>query len=116
MAEFANERVLVLGGSRGIGAVVVRHFANCGAAVTFSYAGSEEAAAALSTAPTATDRLSAELRPSCDNVVETAQVEELFHTVSLQYRELIEFIEQTERRNHVLKIIIADENSLYLKV
>ncbi|MBC7283191.1 SDR family oxidoreductase [Hoeflea sp.] len=36
--------VLVLGGSRGIGAAIVRRFAAEGAAVTFTYAGSRDAA------------------------------------------------------------------------
>lgn len=39
--------VLVLGGSRGIGAAIVRRLASDGAAVTFSYAGSREAAEQL---------------------------------------------------------------------
>ncbi len=36
--------VLVLGGSRGIGAAIVRRFASDGAKVAFTYAGSEDAA------------------------------------------------------------------------
>jgi cyclic-di-GMP-binding biofilm dispersal mediator protein len=47
MSELSNRKVLVLGGSRGIGAAIVRKFANEGATVTFSYAGSEAAATAL---------------------------------------------------------------------
>jgi cyclic-di-GMP-binding biofilm dispersal mediator protein len=43
----SNRKVLVLGGSRGIGAAIVRKFASEGAAVTFSYAGSVAAAEAL---------------------------------------------------------------------
>jgi cyclic-di-GMP-binding biofilm dispersal mediator protein len=39
--------VLVLGGSRGIGAAIVRHFATTGATVAFTYSGSQAAAAAL---------------------------------------------------------------------
>lgn len=44
MSEFKEKSVLVLGGSRGIGAAIVRRFAADGANVTFTYAGSEAAA------------------------------------------------------------------------
>lgn len=47
MAAFQGKSVLVLGGSRGIGAAIVRRFASDGAAVTFTYAGSREAAEQL---------------------------------------------------------------------
>lgn len=47
MTTFQGKSVLVLGGSRGIGAAIVRRFAKDGAKVTFSYAGSREAAEAL---------------------------------------------------------------------
>jgi cyclic-di-GMP-binding biofilm dispersal mediator protein len=47
MAAFQGKSVLVLGGSRGIGAAIVRRFALEGAAVTFTYAGSREAAETL---------------------------------------------------------------------
>ncbi|MCO6417970.1 SDR family oxidoreductase [Siccirubricoccus sp. KC 17139] len=47
MAGFQGKSVLVLGGSRGIGAAIVRRFAGEGAAVTFTYAGSREAAERL---------------------------------------------------------------------
>lgn len=47
MTTFQGKSVLVLGGSRGIGAAIVRRFAKDGATVTFSYAGSREAAEAL---------------------------------------------------------------------
>lgn len=40
MAAFHGKSILVLGGSRGIGAAIVRRFAAEGAAVTFTYAGS----------------------------------------------------------------------------
>ncbi len=43
----AGKKALVLGGSRGIGAAIVERLAAEGAAATFTYAGSEEAAAAL---------------------------------------------------------------------
>ncbi|MGN6141969.1 MAG: SDR family oxidoreductase [Mesorhizobium sp.] len=49
MAAFHGKSVLVLGGSRGIGAAIVRRFAAEGAAVTFTYAGSREAAEQLAT-------------------------------------------------------------------
>lgn len=48
MTEFQGKTVLVIGGSRGIGAAIVRRFANDGAKVTFTYAGSKDAAEALS--------------------------------------------------------------------
>ncbi len=44
MSVSKQSSVLVLGGSRGIGAAIVRRFAADGAAVTFTYAGSPEAA------------------------------------------------------------------------
>src|SRR3712207_1540434 len=47
MGGFPGESVLVLGGSRGVGAAGVRRFASEGAAVTFTYAGSREAAERL---------------------------------------------------------------------
>jgi cyclic-di-GMP-binding biofilm dispersal mediator protein len=47
MASFNGQSVLVLGGSRGIGAAIVRRFASSGARVTFSYAGSPDAAQRL---------------------------------------------------------------------
>lgn len=47
MAAFQGKSVLVLGGSRGIGAAIVKRFASEGAAVTFTYAGSREAATQL---------------------------------------------------------------------
>ena len=47
MAAFHKKSVLVLGGSRGIGAAIVRRFAADGASVIFSYAGSPEAARQL---------------------------------------------------------------------
>ncbi|MFC0409212.1 SDR family oxidoreductase [Roseomonas elaeocarpi] len=47
MTDFQGKSVLVLGGSRGIGAAIVRRFAGDGAKVTFTYAGSREAAERL---------------------------------------------------------------------
>lgn len=44
MVGFQGKSVLVLGGSRGIGAAIVRRFASEGAKVTFSYASSAAAA------------------------------------------------------------------------
>ena len=49
MSKFESKRVLVLGGSRGIGAAIVRRFASEGAQVVFTYAGSEAAARQLAT-------------------------------------------------------------------
>ena len=48
MSDLSNKKALVLGGSRGIGAAVVRRLAADGASVTFTYAGSADAASALS--------------------------------------------------------------------
>ncbi|WP_372916390.1 SDR family oxidoreductase [Sandarakinorhabdus sp.] len=47
MSDFTGKSVMVLGGSRGIGAAIVRHFASAGADVVFSYSGSADAAAAV---------------------------------------------------------------------
>ena len=47
MTDFSNKSVLVLGGSRGIGAAIVRRFAVDGARVAFTYSGSPDAAALL---------------------------------------------------------------------
>lgn len=47
MAVFQNKSVLVLGGSRGIGAAIVQRFAADGASVVFTYAGSRDAAQVL---------------------------------------------------------------------
>ncbi|WP_448662327.1 SDR family oxidoreductase [Sphingomonas sp. CJ20] len=47
MSAYQGKSVLVLGGSRGIGAAIVRRFAADGATVTFTYAGSTDAAQAL---------------------------------------------------------------------
>lgn len=47
MNEFTGKNVLVLGGSRGIGAEIVRRFATGGAKLAFTYAGSRDAAEAL---------------------------------------------------------------------
>ncbi|MGI2035752.1 SDR family oxidoreductase [Rhizobium panacihumi] len=47
MTDFKGKAVLVIGGSRGIGAAIVRRFAGDGADVTFTYAGSKDAAEAL---------------------------------------------------------------------
>jgi Dehydrogenases with different specificities (related to short-chain alcohol dehydrogenases) len=47
MSAFQGKSVLVLGGSRGIGAAIVTRFAQDGATVTFTYSGSEDAAQTL---------------------------------------------------------------------
>lgn len=49
MSGFQGKSVLVLGGSRGIGAAIVRRFVAGGAKVVFTYAGSREAAEQLAT-------------------------------------------------------------------
>lgn len=48
MNELTGKNVLVLGGSRGIGAAIVRRFSAAGASVAFTYAGSRDAANSLS--------------------------------------------------------------------
>lgn len=47
MNDFTGKNVLILGGSRGIGAAIVRRFAKAGGKVAFTYAGSKDAAEAL---------------------------------------------------------------------
>jgi cyclic-di-GMP-binding biofilm dispersal mediator protein len=47
MTDFHGKKVMVLGGSRGIGAAIVRRFAADGAETVFTYAGSKDAADAL---------------------------------------------------------------------
>lgn len=47
MAVFQGKSILILGGSRGIGAAIVRRFVAESAAVTFTYAGAREAAEQL---------------------------------------------------------------------
>ncbi|SEI78105.1 cyclic-di-GMP-binding biofilm dispersal mediator protein [Sphingobium sp. AP50] len=47
MTDLSSKKTLILGGSRGIGAAIVRRFAGDGADVTFTYAGSHDAAQAL---------------------------------------------------------------------
>lgn len=47
MSQLAGKHALVLGGSRGIGAAIVRRLAADGASVTFTFAGSTDAAHAL---------------------------------------------------------------------
>ena len=47
MADFSGKNILILGGSRGIGAAIVRRFAAGSGRVAFTYAGSKDAAEAL---------------------------------------------------------------------
>jgi len=47
MSDFTGKEVLILGGSRGIGAAIVRRFVSGGGKVAFTYAGSKDAAEAL---------------------------------------------------------------------
>ncbi|GBR01701.1 SDR family oxidoreductase [Acetobacter oeni] len=49
MSSFSGKSVLVLGGSRGIGAAIVRRFASDGAKVAFTYFSSPDDAQALAT-------------------------------------------------------------------
>ena len=73
MNDFAGKNVLVLGGSRGIGAAIVRRFANAGGKVAFTYAGSQDAAEALAT-ETGTEAIRAD----------SANRDELISTVATQ--------------------------------
>lgn len=70
MSNFAGKKVLVLGGSRGIGAAIVRRFAAAGAQVTFTYASSRDAAQALAAETGST----AELTDSADRDAVIARV------------------------------------------
>lgn len=72
MARFQGKSVLVLGGSRGIGAAIVRRLAAEGAEVTFTYAGSREAAEQLATETDST----AVLTDSADRDAGIARVRE----------------------------------------
>lgn len=54
MSYFAEKRVLVFGGSRGIGASIVATFCEAGAQVVFTYSGSKEAALSLASKTGAT--------------------------------------------------------------
>ena len=47
MKTLQGKKALILGGSRGIGAAIVKRFANDGAEVTFTYRGSEQTAKKL---------------------------------------------------------------------
>ena len=47
MADFTGKNILVLGGSRGIGAAIVRRFATGGGKVAFTFAGSKDVAEKL---------------------------------------------------------------------
>src|ERR671916_476231 len=57
MGLFEGKSVLVLGGSRGIGAAIVRRFRADGAQVTFTYSGSHEAAQKLAAETSSTAAL-----------------------------------------------------------
>lgn len=56
MADLAGKRALVLGGSRGIGAAIVRRLAAEGATVSFTYLGAQAAAEQLAAATGGTAR------------------------------------------------------------
>src|SRR5215213_3632475 len=45
--HFTGKNILVLGGSRGIGAAIVRRFASASANLAFTFAGSRQAAESL---------------------------------------------------------------------
>lgn len=48
MTDLTSKKTLIIGGSRGIGAAIVRRFVQDGAQVAFTYSGSHDAAQALS--------------------------------------------------------------------
>lgn len=77
MSYFTGKKVLVLGGSRGIGAASVRRFASGGAIVAFSYFGSEESATQLAneTGATAIKADSGDRRQVTDLVQETGPLD-----------------------------------------
>ncbi len=70
MNDFSGKNILVLGGSRGIGAAIVRRFASEGANLAFTFAGSRESAGALAT-ETGTEAIQAD---SADRDALTATV------------------------------------------
>ena len=70
MDAFQGKSVLVLGGSRGIGAAIVRRFASDGARVAFTYSGSKEAAEVLA----AETRSTAAMTDSADRDAVIARV------------------------------------------
>ncbi|WP_075359264.1 SDR family oxidoreductase [Caballeronia sordidicola] len=72
MIAFHGKSVLVLGGSRGIGAAIVRRFTTDGASVTFTYAGSRQAAEELASETGST----AVITDSADRNAVIAQVRE----------------------------------------
>jgi cyclic-di-GMP-binding biofilm dispersal mediator protein len=72
MAVFQGKSVLVMGGSRGIGAAIVRRFAREGARVAFTYVGSREAAERLAAETSST----ALLADSADRDAVIARVRE----------------------------------------
>ena len=57
--DFTGKNILVLGGSRGMGAAIVRRFAKGGGKVAFTYAGSKDPAEALA-AETGTEAIRAD--------------------------------------------------------
>ncbi len=65
MTAFHNKSVLVLGGSRGIGAAIVRRFVADGASVVFSYSGSPEAAERLAAETGSTAGAGGQRRSRC---------------------------------------------------
>lgn len=69
MNDFSGRNILVLGGSRGIGAAIVRRFAHGGARIGFTYAGSRGAAEALA-AETGAEAINADSSDR-DGLIET---------------------------------------------
>ena len=83
MGVFEAKSVLVLGGSRGIGAAIVRRFVADGAKVTFTYSGSPDAAHALAaeTGSTAVET------DSADRDAVIARVKDQFRVPTFAYQD-----------------------------
>ncbi|RKR06715.1 cyclic-di-GMP-binding biofilm dispersal mediator protein [Kushneria sinocarnis] len=79
MQDFTGKRVLVVGGSRGIGAAIVTGFAGAGAEVRFTYSGSREAAMELAgqTGATAVHSDAADRQAVIDTVREAGALDVL---------------------------------------
>ncbi len=126
MSNFAGKKILVLGGSRGIGAAIVRRFAAEGARVTFTYASSADAALALAAETGST----AELTDSADrdaviarvrSLVRQAQVAKDWLNVADTVEQVLDFVRAELNQRQVavevrlqegLPPLLADESQL----
>ncbi len=78
-ADFTGKRALVTGGSRGIGAAIVRRLGGAGADVAINYLGSKESAEALATEMRDLGRRALILQA---DVSDPASVERMFRTLA----------------------------------